>query len=144
MSVFTEKELEYMATQRLGRLATLTKEGAPHISPVGFRYNPELDTIDIGGRDLPGTAKWREVKRDDRVSFVIDDVQPPWKPRSIEIRGHAEAVEADGREMNSNFGPGLIRIKPTRIVALGIDTAVYGAPNSRNAEHVTHVAAEGL
>ncbi len=144
MSVFTEKELEYMATQRLGRLATLTKDGAPHLSAVGFRYNPELDTIDIGGRDLPGTAKWREVKRDGRVSFLIDDVQPPWTPRSMEIRGHAETIEADGTAMNSNFGPGLIRIKPTRVVALGIDTAAYSAPNSRNVGQAAQVAAEGL
>lgn len=125
MSAFTEKELEYMATQRLGRLATLTKDGAPHLSPVGFHYNPELDTIDIGGRNLPGTVKWREIQRDGRVSFVVDDVLPPWKPRGIEIRGQAEVIETAGAELNPNFGPGMIRIKPQRIIVWGLDAGSY-------------------
>ena len=50
MSAFTEKEIEYLGTQRLGRLATIDSAGNPHVVPVGFRYNPETDTIDIGGR----------------------------------------------------------------------------------------------
>ena len=49
MSKFTDIELEYLKTQRLGRLATINKNGEPQIAPVTFFYNAELDTIDIGG-----------------------------------------------------------------------------------------------
>ncbi|HYU77083.1 MAG TPA: pyridoxamine 5'-phosphate oxidase family protein [Ktedonobacteraceae bacterium] len=49
MSKFTDVELEYLKTQRLGRLATINKNGEPQIAPVTFFYNAELDTIDIGG-----------------------------------------------------------------------------------------------
>ena len=52
MSKFTPAEIEYLQSQRLGRLATVNEKGDPHVVPVGFRYNPELDTIDIGGHNI--------------------------------------------------------------------------------------------
>ena len=39
MSKFTPIELEYLKTQRLGRLATINKNGEPQIAPVTFRYD---------------------------------------------------------------------------------------------------------
>jgi nitroimidazol reductase NimA-like FMN-containing flavoprotein (pyridoxamine 5'-phosphate oxidase superfamily) len=39
MSVFTELEIEYMAGQRLGRIATVGADGQPHVVPTSFRYN---------------------------------------------------------------------------------------------------------
>jgi nitroimidazol reductase NimA-like FMN-containing flavoprotein (pyridoxamine 5'-phosphate oxidase superfamily) len=45
----TDAQLAYLATQRLGRLATADSHGAPQNNPVSFRYNPDLGTIDIGG-----------------------------------------------------------------------------------------------
>ena len=38
MSAFTDKEIEYLDEQRLGRLATVDAEGRPHVVPVAFRY----------------------------------------------------------------------------------------------------------
>ncbi len=55
MSVFSDAELTYLAKGRLGRLATIDGTGMPHVVPLGWRYNPELDAIDIGGRDF---ARW--------------------------------------------------------------------------------------
>ena len=49
MSAFTEKEIAYFTSQRLGRLATVNSQGELHVVPVGFTYNADLDTIDIGG-----------------------------------------------------------------------------------------------
>ncbi len=82
MSVFTDEELNYFAEPKLGRLATVGPDGQPHVAPVGFRYNAELDTIDIGGHALDRTKKFRDVKANPRVAFVVDDVLPPWRPRS--------------------------------------------------------------
>ena len=55
MSAFTAAEIDYLrrsssAGPRLARVATV---GAPHVTPVGFSYNPEADAIEIGGRDVP-------------------------------------------------------------------------------------------
>jgi pyridoxamine 5'-phosphate oxidase family protein len=64
MSAFTTAELEYLASQRLGRLATVGPHGAPHVMPVAFRHNPDTDTIDIGGLRLVHSKKWRDLARE--------------------------------------------------------------------------------
>ena len=50
--------------------------------------------IDIGGRDFAKSRKFRNVKANPRVAFVVDDVLPPWKPRCVQVRGLAEALDA--------------------------------------------------
>ena len=50
MSVFTPAEIAYLQSQRLARIATAA-DGQPHVVPVAFRYNPETDTIDVGGHE---------------------------------------------------------------------------------------------
>ncbi len=129
MSVFTPKEIEYLNSQRLGRLATINAAGDPHVVPVGFRYNPELDTIDIGGHNISKSRKFRDAARYGRVAFVVDDVLPPWQPRGVEIRGHAQTFATGGQEIMANFDPELIRITPTRIVGWGIDGDAFRANN---------------
>jgi pyridoxamine 5'-phosphate oxidase family protein len=115
MSNFTANELDYLRSgRRLGRIATVGHDGTPHVVPVGWSYNPEHDTIDVGGRDFAATKKFRDAERTGRAAIVIDDLASvdPWRPRAIEIRGRAEAL-IDPRP--------LIRIHPERIVSWGIE-----------------------
>jgi pyridoxamine 5'-phosphate oxidase family protein len=135
MSVFTTTELEYLASQRLGRLATVGRDGAPHVVPVGFRYNPETDTIDIGGLDMGSSKKWRDIGREPRVAFVVDDVLPPWRPRQIEIRGVGDRLTSGGTSLGPGFSDEIIRIAPTRIVSLGINDT--GRPPGRDVADAT-------
>ncbi len=127
MSAFTEREVEYMKEQRLGRLATVDLEGRPHVVPVGFRYNPELDTVDIGGHNIAASKKFRDVQRTGRAAFVIDDVLPPWRARGVEVRGRAEVLSEGGREVMEDFSEELIRVYPERIVGWGLDSDVFSA-----------------
>ena len=113
---FTQSELEYLSSQPLGRLATVRPGGTLQNSPVGFRYNPEFDTIDIGGRDIANTQKFRNIARNGLASLLVDDVQPPWKTRSIEIRGYAHALPEGGQSIAPYGSPALIRITPRRII----------------------------
>jgi pyridoxamine 5'-phosphate oxidase family protein len=62
MASFTDTQLGYLASQRLGRLATVAKDGSPQNNPVGFRYNPETDTVDIYGLNLGQTRKFRNIQ----------------------------------------------------------------------------------
>jgi pyridoxamine 5'-phosphate oxidase family protein len=133
MSNFTAKEIEYLQGQRLGRLATVNAAGEPHVVPVSFRHNAELDTIDIGGRDIAHTKKYRDAARHGRVAIVVDDVLPPWQPRGIEIRGRAEVLATGGKEIVQSFAPEIIRIHPTHIIAWGIEGDAYHA-SSRKVE----------
>jgi pyridoxamine 5'-phosphate oxidase family protein len=117
MSHFLPQEIAYLESQQLGRLATVNAAGDPHVVPVSYRYNVQLDTIDIGGYRNGTTKKFRDVLGDGRVAFLVDDVVPPWKPRFIEVRGRAEALHEGGQSVNANFDPTLIRIHPARIVS---------------------------
>lgn len=121
MSAFTDAEIEYLRGQRLGRMATVGADGAPHVVPVGFRYNPDTDTIDIGGHELGRTKKWRDLVRDPRIAFVVDDVLPPWRPRLVEVRGVATLLTEGGAAIGRGFATELIRIAPTRIVTYGVN-----------------------
>ena len=121
MSVFTKNELAYISEQRLGRLATVDVDGHPHVVPVGFRHNPETDTIEIGGHHFVQTRKWRDAGAHPRVAFVIDDILPPWQPRSIEILADAELLESGGQEFARGLDPQIIRLHPVKIIAWGID-----------------------
>ncbi len=127
MSHFTPAEIEFLKSQRLGRLATVNGKGEPHVVPVSFRYNPELDTIDIGGRNIAQSKKYRDAARQGKVAFVVDDVLPPWKPRGIEIRGRAEVFPTGGQEIVSSFAPEIIRVYPIRIIGWGLDGEAYQA-----------------
>jgi len=131
MSAFTPAEIEYLQGQQLGRLATVNESGEPHVVPVGFRYNAELDTIDVGGHNLGKSKKFRDAARTGRAAFVVDDVLPPWQARGVEVRGRAEVFEEGGEDVNSDFDAELIRVHPTRIVDWGIDTDAF-SPNSRS------------
>lgn len=121
MSVFTGNELDYLQKQRLGRLATVDADGNPHVVPVGFRYNAEADTIDIGGHGMAQSKKWRDAGRHLRVAFVVDDVLPPWQPRSIVVEADAELLQSGGEQFGRGFAPEIMRLHPTKIIAWGID-----------------------
>jgi pyridoxamine 5'-phosphate oxidase family protein len=131
MSVFTETEIEYLSGQRLGRLATVDAEGRPHVVPVAFRYNEELDAVDIGGHNFAGSKKFRDVGKTGRAAFVVDDVLPPWRARGVEVRGRAEVRSEGGKEIMENFAEAMIRIHPRRIVSWGVDSDAL-SPNSRS------------
>ena len=124
MSAFTAEELSYLhGERRLARVATVGRDGTPHVVPVGWTHNPDLDTIDIGGRGFAGTKKYRDVARSGRAAVVIDDVLPPWQPRGVEVRGRAEAL-AEPEPM--------IRIHPERVVSWGLESAQAGRGNARD------------
>ncbi len=124
MSRFTEKEIEYLQSQRLGRMATLGANGDLHVVPLAFRYNADADTIDLGGHDIAHTKKYRDAVRYGRIAFVVDDVLPPWRPRLIEVRGTVEALNAGGQEIGKGFAADILRLTPTYIVSIGINDDV--------------------
>jgi pyridoxamine 5'-phosphate oxidase family protein len=130
MSVFTDLEIEYMAGQKLGRVATVGADGQPHVVPTSFRYNADEDAIDVGGMRMSQTKKTRDAQRTGRASIVIDDVLPPWQPRMIEVRGTAEVLPAGGKAFGDNFEDTIVRIRPARIIAFGIDPG--GSANARS------------
>jgi PPOX class F420-dependent enzyme/OxyR family protein len=103
--------VRYLTSHNQGRLATVGPDGVPQNKPVGYRYNAELGTIDIGGFGMERSAKYRNVGRDPKVAFVVDDAigQGAAGMRFLEIRGRAEQAGE------------LIRIHPRRLVSWNVD-----------------------
>ncbi len=130
---FTELELAYLRSQLLGRIATVSAAGQPDNAAVGFRVEDE-GTILIGGMNLTGSRKWRNVEAgNDRVAFVVDDLAStkPWRPRGVRVYGRAELVETHGQ-----FGPGTyIRITPEISWSWGIEPREDGRFRPRRTVH---------
>jgi pyridoxamine 5'-phosphate oxidase family protein len=125
---FKPHELDFLCEADLGRLATIQPDGTPQNNPVGFSYNEALGTIDIAGYRMSKSQKFRNIARNAKVAFVVDDItsRDPWRVRCLEIRGTAEQAEigpslgAAGDELDT----AIIRLTPKRVISFGIDDQV--------------------
>jgi pyridoxamine 5'-phosphate oxidase family protein len=88
-----ETEQRFLSDHRQGRLATIGP-GGPQVKPVGFSYDADLGTIDISGFNMAESAKFRNVRSNPKVAFVVDDIlfDAMEGVRFLEVRGEAEAV----------------------------------------------------
>jgi pyridoxamine 5'-phosphate oxidase family protein len=66
----------------------------------------------------------------------VDDVLPPWQPRSIEILADAELLESGGEAFARGLDPQIIRLHPVKIITWGIDET----RQSRNVKNVEAIA----
>jgi pyridoxamine 5'-phosphate oxidase family protein len=128
-AAFTEAEVAYLreaGKERLARIATVGADGTPHVVPVGWRFDAEEGTIEVGGFDLAKTKKFRDAARSGRAAIVVDDLASvdPWRPRGIEIRGRAEAISA---------AQPVIRLHPERIISWGLESGVPSERHSHDA-----------
>lgn len=122
MTLLTRYERDYLASQPLGRLATVTADGRPQNNPVGFSYDEEMGAVDIGGWTMVTTQKFTNVTAMQVAALVVDDIvsREPWTVRGIELRGRAEAI--DGQEPTSAWSsPDVIRLYPARVISWGLD-----------------------
>ena len=121
---FKSDELDFLRQADLGRLATIQSDGTPQNSPVGFTYNEEFGTIDIAGYQMSKSQKFRNIARNDKVAFVVDDItsRDPWRVRCLRSAASQNrprspvALGAAGDELDS----AIIRVTPHRIISFGI------------------------
>jgi pyridoxamine 5'-phosphate oxidase family protein len=111
--IFTDAELEYLQSQRLARIATVSAKGEPDVAPVGFRL--EGDVVVVGGLDLTKTRKYYNVKATGQASLVVDDLASvdPWRPRLVKVTGNAD-LGTDDRSKPT------IRIHPETVWSFGL------------------------
>jgi pyridoxamine 5'-phosphate oxidase family protein len=127
----TAEEQRFLSAQRLGRLATVGPDGTPQVKPVGFRYNSQLGTIDISGYYMAQSAKYKNIQRNPRVAFVVDDTPDGGLEdvRFLEIRGVGEAVPGHGQGDPvpgaappwHALAPEIIRIHLRRVLSYNVD-----------------------
>jgi pyridoxamine 5'-phosphate oxidase family protein len=122
---FTKRELEYLRSQPLGRLATVNGEGQPDNAAVGFQVGDD-GLIRIAGLDIAASRKGRNVLAGNtQAAFIVDDLlsTDPWRPRGIRIYGRIELVGAAG---NPPHG-GRFTITPETSWSWGIEDEPAGA-----------------
>lgn len=127
---FTESESRFLSRNELCRLATIGKDGMPHLVPVCYIFKENKLYIVSD----PETAKVRNVKRDKRVTLLVDQYQPN---KAVLIYGEAEIIEGGNEfyEISSLFYKkftwarrdpwdegevSLIKVKPLRKLSWGL------------------------
>lgn len=120
--MFSDKEMQYLKSQRLARIATVSNELQPDVAPVGFEFDGEY--FYIGGHNPTKTLKYKNVLGGNtKVALVVDDLESisPWKPRGIKIHGKAEIVERQGQ-----FGPApYLKVIPEKYWSWGIEQSIF-------------------
>ena len=109
---FTEEEAEFLLKSRLGRIATVSPSGQPHVVPVVYEFDGR--NLYFGGWNLERSLKFRNIIHSSKVAFVVDDLEStrPWRPRGVEVRGIAHVIEEDGRVC--------VKVTPVRKASWGL------------------------
>jgi len=119
--MFSEKEIAYLQSQRLARIATVSSDGKPDVAPVGFTF--KSGRFLVGGMDLKRTLKYTNAKATGHAAVVVDDLpsaDPP-QPRGIKVHGSARIIQAEGY-----LGPAeYIEITPERYWSWGIEAPAF-------------------
>jgi len=92
--MFTPQEIDYIKSQPLARIGTVSDDSQPDVSPVGFEFDGEY--FYIGGMNNQATRKYKNVANGNtKVALSVDDLKSvdPWSPRGIRVFGTAEIVE---------------------------------------------------
>lgn len=145
MTEMSKKEIKkfLMHGTFTAKLATVKKDGGPHVVPVWFVLDNQKDRTtekvgDIIFTTYEGSLKARNIQRDNMVSICVDDQTPQFS--FVTIRGTAKIVRQKYSELlkwntriaerymgksnakeygekNSTEGVILVRVKPTKIIA---------------------------
>ena len=81
---FTERELEFLRSQRICRLATVGPTGWPHVTPVMYA----LDESGSFEFDVDG-VKLRNLQSEPRAAIVIDAMGPK---RGVAVQGRVKLI----------------------------------------------------
>jgi PPOX class probable F420-dependent enzyme len=144
MAQMTKSEIKkfLMKDTFTGKLATVNKNGSPHVVPIWFvvevnsrNRNTVGDIYFTTGRD---SVKAKNIQRDSRISICVDDQTPPYS--FVSICGNAKLIFYRQKEVlkwatkiakryigrknakaygerNSGEEEVLVRIRPIKIIA---------------------------
>ncbi|MFF3486701.1 pyridoxamine 5'-phosphate oxidase family protein [Streptomyces sp. NPDC002701] len=87
--MMTPEELdEFLTTQRTCRVATVSADGAPHVSTLWFAW----DGKSLWLYSITRSKRWADLRRDPRVAVVVDTGEEYGELRGVELSGSVEVV----------------------------------------------------
>jgi len=142
MKQMTKEEIEnfLLTGTRTGNVATCRKDGAAHVVPVWFSTDKDESGLNIVFATGKQSAKGKHLLRDPRVSFSVDDQNPPfsfvmiegtaeieqepdkenllkWATKIAERYVGKEEGKTHGKEIAALEGAILVHIRPSKIIA---------------------------
>jgi pyridoxamine 5'-phosphate oxidase family protein len=128
-AVFTDAEYRFLAARQQARMVSIGPGDAPQIHPVSYRVDAVGGWVEIGGPRLRDSQKYRNIRRDPRVTLIVDDQSASLHgadapgARGIEIHGMADLSERPA----AGVGTDIIRIRPVRIDSWNIERPGHGS-----------------
>jgi PPOX class probable F420-dependent enzyme len=121
---------------RTGKLAWVGASGQPHVAPIWFVVDDAAEELEVVFNTGGDSAKGRALRRDPRISLVVDEEAPPYAfvklTGTVSISDDPDemvrwATRIGGRYMGAaradefgrrNGGPGelLVRLRPTTVI----------------------------
>jgi PPOX class probable F420-dependent enzyme len=128
VATLNEKQAKLFLDKNLGAVATIREDGTPHVTPVWVDYDGE----DVLFNTAAPRAKWKNLKRDPRVTVEVHSFENPYE--YVMVSGTAELDEDEeaanehidkmslkyrGIPKYQNHNPGerrvIVRVKPERV-----------------------------
>jgi PPOX class probable F420-dependent enzyme len=78
----------FLGAQRTCRVATVSADGVPHVSPLWFVW----DGTSLWLYSITRSRRWSELRRDPRVAVVVDAGEDYGELRGVELSGTVEVV----------------------------------------------------
>jgi PPOX class probable F420-dependent enzyme len=140
MTEMSKKEIKTFLMQGTltGKMATVKKDGGPHLVPFWFIIDNNNDKSNIIFTTSSTSVKAKNIQRDNRVCICVDDQKPPfsfvmiygiakihrcgqnelfkWATKIAERYVGKSNANAYGKR-NSTEGEVLVIIKPKKIIA---------------------------
>ena len=135
-----EELVAFFENAQFARLGTLNEDGTIHIAPIFFRYDETSGQILMATQDP--SRKVRNIKRDNRVSVLIDTTDVPFKGALIygtaeldyedvirkrmtifERRLSREDAETYATRLSGKWQCVILRITPKRIASFDYSKA---------------------
>ncbi len=87
--MMTPEELDaFLATERTCRVATVSADGAPHVSTLWFAW----DGTSVWLYSITRSKRWADLRADPRVAVVVDTGEEYGELRGVELSGTVEFV----------------------------------------------------
>ncbi|MEU4800127.1 pyridoxamine 5'-phosphate oxidase family protein [Streptomyces sp. NPDC023327] len=87
--MMTAEEIDaFLSSERTCRVATVSAEGAPHVSALWFAW----DGTSLWLYSITRSRRWADLRRDRRVAVVVDTGEEYGELRGVELSGTVDFV----------------------------------------------------